>query len=81
MMNASSCPTHPGEPKWQTFKEWVELKTPQSIDYKRSKEETREEQFERFKLTDEDGAGWGDASDAQDAGWGASNNTGGGGGW
>jgi hypothetical protein len=75
-MNDNSSPEHPGEPKWQTYSEWVKTKTPQSIDYKRSAEESREEQFERFKLVDEGGAGWGDASDAQDAGWGAPTSSG-----
>ncbi|CAO3610334.1 unnamed protein product [Mucor hiemalis] len=73
----STPPEHPGNPKWQSYNDWIKEKTPTLVDYKATVEETREEQFERFGLTDEGGNGWGDASEAQDAGWGAP--TGGGG--
>lgn len=74
-------PEHPGQPQWQTFSEWNKMKAPQSIEVVMSKEESQKEAFERFGLSDEQGGGWGDASDAQDAGWGLSNSSGGGGGW
>lgn len=70
-MNAKSVPKHPGNPKWQSYIEWIKLKPPQSIDYKKNKDETLEETFERFGLKQEEGD-WGDASEAQDAGWGTS---------
>ncbi|KAG2209399.1 hypothetical protein INT46_009531 [Mucor plumbeus] len=69
-MNA---PEHPGQPKWQTFKEWNTMRKPTSIKVIKSAQETREEQFAKFGLQDEDGNGWGDASESKDAGWG--NNT------
>ncbi|KAG0743726.1 hypothetical protein G6F57_009826 [Rhizopus arrhizus] len=70
-MNAA--PEHPGNPTWQTFSEWKKLKTPKDIRLIKSEKETLQEQFERFNLVDEGGAGWGDASEAQDAGWGLGN--------
>ncbi|KAL9543279.1 hypothetical protein PS6_009370 [Mucor atramentarius] len=67
-MNA---PDHPGQPKWQNFKEWNTMKKPSSFQVVRTAQESHE-----------DGNGWGDASDAQDAGWGSSNAADGqGGGW
>ncbi|KAI7893603.1 uncharacterized protein EV154DRAFT_416559 [Mucor mucedo] len=68
-------PEHPGNPKWQVFNDWVKIKPSQSIDYKKNQEETIEESFERFGLEQEDGD-WGDASEAQDAGWGTSTGSG-----
>ncbi|KAI7903887.1 uncharacterized protein BX663DRAFT_505568 [Cokeromyces recurvatus] len=63
-------PTHPAQPQWQTFREWNTMKTPQSFEVVKTEHETQEELFERFGLTEENGEGWGDASEAQDAGWG-----------
>lgn len=78
-MNA---PEHPGQPKWQNFKEWNTMKKPSSFQVVRTAQESREELLAKFGLQDEDGNGWGDASDAQDAGWGSSNAADGqGGGW
>jgi hypothetical protein len=70
-------PEHPGQPQWSNYSEWCKMKSFQSIDLVLSQEETRKEQFERFNLDDEQGDGWGDASEAQDAGWGLPNTTGG----
>ncbi|KAG2213080.1 hypothetical protein INT47_011229 [Mucor saturninus] len=67
-------PEHPGNPKWQVFNDWVKIKPSQSVDYKKNQEETIEESFERFGL-EQDGD-WGDASEAQDAGWGTSTGSG-----
>ncbi|CEP16837.1 hypothetical protein [Parasitella parasitica] len=74
-------PQHPGEPKWQSFKEWNTMKTPTSIQVVKSAQETREEQLARFGLTDEGGQGWGDASELDNGGWGNSTGGSGGGGW
>ncbi|KAI8644901.1 hypothetical protein BD408DRAFT_412682 [Parasitella parasitica] len=72
-------PEHPGQPKWQTFKEWNTMRTPTSIQIVKSAQETRDEQLAKFGLTDEGGNGWGDASESNNTGWGDS--TGSGGGW
>lgn len=72
-MNATASPEHPGNPIWETFAEWKKLKPPKNIRLVKSEQETLKEQFERFNLVDEGGAGWGDASEAQDAGWGLPN--------
>jgi hypothetical protein len=74
----SILPEHPGDPKWQSFKEWNTMRTPQSIQVVKSAKETQEEAFERFGLTDE---GWGDATNPQDAGWGLPQQDQDGGGW
>lgn len=72
-MNATASPEHPGNPIWETFAEWKKLKPPKNIRLVKSEQEILKEQFERFNLVDEGGAGWGDASEAQDAGWGLPN--------
>lgn len=72
-------PEHPGNPKWQPFTEWNTMKTPHSIEVVKSTQETMEETFEKFGLTDESGQGWGDVADAEDAGWGLPEQEGGGG--
>jgi hypothetical protein len=71
-------PEHPGKPKWQSFTEWNKMKAPQSVQIVKSEQETQEETFEKFGLIDEGGQGWGDATNAEDAGWGLPQN---GGGW
>lgn len=76
-------PEHPGQPKWQSFKEWNTMRQPSSFQVIKTAQESREELLAKFGLQDDNGSGWGDASDAQDAGWGISTNTtdGQGGGW
>ncbi|KAK4512189.1 uncharacterized protein ATC70_013432 [Mucor velutinosus] len=75
-------PEHPGQPKWQNFKEWNTLKKPSSFQVIKTAQETHEELLARFGLQEGNGSGWGDASDAQDAGWGSPNTIDGqGGGW
>ncbi|KAI8331807.1 hypothetical protein EDC96DRAFT_451729 [Choanephora cucurbitarum] len=69
---SSSPPDHPGNNRWQTFEEWHKIKTCSFVQVAKSDSETMKEAFERFGLKeDEEGNGWGDASEAQDAGWGA----------
>ncbi|KAI9482883.1 MAG: hypothetical protein EXX96DRAFT_615883 [Benjaminiella poitrasii] len=69
----SASPNHPSDPQWQTFREWNTMREPQSFEVIKSAVETQEELFERFGLQQENGEGWGDASEAQDAGWGLPN--------
>ncbi|KAI9268690.1 hypothetical protein BY458DRAFT_511170 [Sporodiniella umbellata] len=65
-------PEHPGNPKWQTFTDWKKEREPSNIKVIKSEQETMQEQFKRFNLV-QDASGWGDASEAQDAGWGLNN--------
>ncbi|KAI8066229.1 uncharacterized protein B0P05DRAFT_475825 [Gilbertella persicaria] len=66
---SSPPPHHPGNNKWQTFDEWNTMKQPSSIQVVKSEKETLQDSFKRFNL-EQDQDGWGDASSAQDAGWG-----------